>query len=265
MFRADLHLHSIFSDGSLAPKELVSRVQESGLLGFCITDHDAIAAYPEVISLAEEAGLHTGTGVEFSAFFEGISVHLLGYGFSLTGQAVLALSLRHQKRRKERNCAIIEKLKEKKIFLREEDLVGTVVGRPHLAEQMVKKGYVSSCQEAFRNYLAEGKCCYFRGEMIAAEETIEAIHRDGGKAVLAHPHLLPQRKKWLERLLQLPFDGLECYYGRFSRNEAEKWLQRARQKGLLITGGSDFHGERKPYAMIGSSWIDRESFDKIFL
>ena len=137
------------------------------------------------------------------------------------------------------------------------------IGRPHIAQQMVKKGYVSSIQEAFTKYLGEGKVCYVSGLSFSIPDTIEIIHAAGGKAFIAHPHLLP-RKMPLSDILKLPFDGIECFYARFSLQEAHNWLKIAQKKNWLVSGGSDFHGLIKPGETLGSSYIGVEEFNKIF-
>jgi hypothetical protein len=128
---------------------------------------------------------------------------------------------------------------------------------------MVKKGYVSSIKEAFMLYLGEGKLCYDPGEAFSIEETIALIHTAKGKAFLAHPHLLIGGA-WIRGLLELPFDGIECYYARSTPDKNKRWLKIAKEKGWLISGGSDFHGAMKPYISLGISWVDEENFHKIF-
>ena len=258
-----MHVHSIFSDGSLAPEDLVKLAAQKGLRALSITDHDTIAAYPDAIKCAEEAKIHLITGVEFSCEFEGINVHILGYNFSLEGEEIPKLCEAHTQRRQKRNRAIIEKLQAQNIHIEEKDLEGHQLGRPHIAQVLLRRGYVRDIKEAFTRYLAEGKKAYVQGETFSVQKTLKIIRADGGKAFLAHPHLLPKRKLWVKNLLELPFDGIECYYARFSLDQEEKWLQLAKKKGLLISGGSDFHGEFKPQDMIGSSWIDEATFNQI--
>ncbi len=263
-FRADLHVHSTFSDGGLTPSELIALAKERGVQALSITDHDTIAAYPEVFERAQEAHVMVKPGVEFSSAFEGVNVHILGYNFSLKGSSIPALCLRHRNRREQRNRAILEKLQAQNIQIEEKDLKGNLLGRPHIAQAMVKMGYVRTFKEAFTRYLAEGKRAYVQGETISAQETIDAIHGDGGKAFLAHPHLLPKRKLWLRRLCALPFDGIECYYAHFPLDSEEKWLELAQEKGWLVSGGSDFHGETKPSNRLGSSWVNEATFNQVF-
>ncbi len=258
-----MHVHSIYSDGSLTPEDLLKLAAQKGLQGLSITDHDTIAAYPNALKKAKEAKIHLITGVELSCHFEGLNVHILGYNFSLEGTEISKLCVRHTRRRQNRNRAIIEKLQALNIHIEEKDLNGHQVGRPHIAQVLQRRGYVRDIKEAFTRYLAEGKPAYVLGETFTVKETIDVIHADGGKAFIAHPHLLPKRKLWLKKLLELPFDGIECYYARFPLDQEKKWLELVEDKELLICGGSDYHGEFKPQNILGSSWIDETTFNQI--
>jgi len=266
-FKADLHCHSNCSDGSSTPAELVKLAVEKGLSGLAITDHDTTLAYETAVAAAKEAGILLGTGIEFSCEFQGISLHLLGYDYLLNSPAVEQLCLRHRKRRLDRNRAILAELKKQKMPIEEEELLqshaGKSIGRPHIAQIMVRKGYVASVRDAFHRYLGEGEKCYVAGEPFPPEEAIAALHEAKGKAFIAHPHLLPKGSP-LEKILELPFDGIECFYARFPKNGCEKWLRIAEKKGWLISGGSDFHGTVKPESPLGSSFVDKKVFDSIF-
>lgn len=259
---ADLHCHTTASDGSVNPGELIILAKKSGLEGICITDHDTIAAYPEAMERAKELGVHLGTGIEFSAVLEGNDIHLLGYDFDLKSSAIDALCQRHQRRRSDRNSKILEKLRLEGMEIQDLPKEG-VIGRPHIAQAMVLKGYVTSIKEAFNRYLGEGKRCYAQGETVSVDETIAAIHAASGKAFIAHPHLLPSSFP-LELLLQRPFDGIECYYGNLSKKSADHWTQIAKAKGWHMSGGSDFHGSIKPKIALGCQGVDRSTFYSIF-
>ena len=254
MFRADLHCHTTFSDGTMTPEQLLRHAKEIGLTGISITDHDTIEAYVAAPALAKEMGLLLGSGVEFSSIFQNLSIHILGYDFDLESQAILKLCERHRIRRHERNKAILEKLSRLSMPIQEEELMAMgerSIGRPHIALLMIKKGYVSSIKEAFNTYIGDGKLCFVPGEGISSEETIAVIHEGGGKAYLAHPHLIGHANK-IKQLLKLPFDGIDCHYGRFPPEQEKRWLDTAHQKGLLISGGSDFHGSVKEFIQLGS-------------
>lgn len=264
--RYDLHCHTTCSDGSMTPQELIEHAKEIGLSGLAITDHDTIEAYREAIPLSQQLGLELISGAEFSTHYKETSVHLLAYAFSLNNPEIIRFCKRHQERRRKRNLAIIEKLKKAKMSISEEELIinervaPISVGRPHIAEALVKRGYVSSIQEAFNRYIGEG-CPYFEpGERFSVEETIEVIHKAKGKAVIAHPHLINESRV-VEALTQFDFDGIEVYYARFGESQCQKWLQLAKKKNWLVTGGSDFHGIAKQNILLGSSWAPEETFD----
>lgn len=265
--RADLHCHSTASDGSLSPFELVQLAKKQNLWGLSITDHDTIEAYKTAIAAAQECGIHLGAGVEFSCDYQGFSIHVLGYDFLLTEPMLQDFCLRHQTRRKERNRAILDKLFKYGFKIDEQELLNLshhkTVGRPHIAEELVKKGYVTSIQEAFNQYLGDGKPCYAPGTPFSIGETLAVIHKAGGKAFIAHPHLL-SKKVSLNDLLKFPFDGIECFYSRFSQEAAQPWVKIVQEKKWLISGGSDFHGQIKPDILLGSSFVRQEEFEKIF-
>jgi predicted metal-dependent phosphoesterase TrpH len=262
MIWADLHCHTQASDGTVSPKKLVELAKEIGLKGLCITDHDTIAAYDEAIDVARELGICLGAGIEFSAIFEGCDVHLLGYDFDLKSSALESLCLKHRARRRDRNARVLEKLRLEGMEISDFPQEGNW-GRPHIAQAMVSLGYVGSIKEAFHRYLGEGKRCYVQGEAISAEETIDVIHAAGGKAFIAHPHLLMSSFP-VDHLLEMPFDGMECYYGNLSKKSADRWVAIAQKKGWLISGGSDFHGSVKPQISLGCQGVDKSTFHMIF-
>ena len=240
--------------------ELIQLAKQMGLKGLSITDHDSIDAYEEAVPAAKAAGIRLGTGVEFSCEFQGISLHLLGYDFDLKNPQIQELCQRHKKRREIRNLAILAKLDKAGMPIRYEELKGTTIGRPHIAQLMVEKGYVKNLREAFNQYLGEGKKCYDPGTPFTVEEAIEVIHAAGGKAFVAHPQLLPDAFP-VEDLLKLSLDGLECFYCRLFK---KSWADYAEAKGWIKSGGSDFHGSAKPENELGCSGVDEETFNKIF-
>ena len=165
-----------------------------------------------------------------------------------------------------RNKAILEKLSRLSMPILEEELMKMgekTVGRPHIAQLMIKKGYVGSIKDAFNRFIGDGKLCYDPGVGITVEETISIIHQGRGKAFIAHPHLLEHANR-IKELLKLPFDGLECHYAKFPPEQEKRWLQASKERGWLISGGSDFHGSVKDYIHLGCSWVDEENFRKIF-
>jgi len=264
MFRADLHCHSKCSDGTLSPIQLIEEAKRIGLSGLSITDHDTLRAYEEAIPKAKEFDIRLGAGVEFSCIHQGKSVHVLGYDFELSNEEIHSFCHQHVLRRRERNLKILGKLQRLNMPIKENELKAlTIIGRPHIAQAMVEKGYVDSIKEAFSSFIGEGKCCYDSGRPVLVEETIEVIHAAKGKAFIAHPHLIAHRSL-LKELLKMPFDGIECYYANFLTKEHKRWLQVAKEKNWLISGGSDFHGDIKPGLHLGCSWVDEQTFFSIF-
>jgi len=272
-YRVDLHCHTTCSDGSLSPIEVVHLAKKKGLSGLSITDHDTTEAYSsDIVPLCKELGIELITGVEFSAMFEEHSVHILGYGYQLHDPHIDALCAKHTARRKERNGAILDLLAKYKMPITAEDIIAALpethskeartIVRPHIALAMVSKGYVGSIQEAFKKYIGEDRPCYSQGTPLGIDETIEAIHKAKGAAIIAHPHLLPNGKL-LKILLEMPFDGIECYYGTFSPKDHKRWVKIAQHRNWLITGGSDFHGTIKPNIELGCSWIDETTFNTL--
>lgn len=263
-FRADLHCHSSFSDGTDTPTKLIELAIASGLCGLSITDHDTFAGYNEAFAAAKSKEFPLLNGIEFSASYAQEPVHILGYAYHMQSDAIASLCVRHTERREQRNLKILEKLKRLGIVIEPCELLhqGTW-GRPHIAHALVTRGLVKSIQGAFEVYLAEGKIAYDPGEPISVEKTIETIHQAGGKAVLAHPHLL-KRSTTIRAMLKMPFDGLECYYARFPLAQEKKWIDLAQQRKWLITGGSDYHGSIKPRNALGSSWVPRETFELLY-
>lgn len=266
-FRADLHCHSFFSDGTLSPQQLINEALNRGLSALSITDHDSIEAYPEVLNKAEEKGLSMITGVEFSAMMDGCSVHILGYSFSHQHPSIKNLCTKHSLRRTSRNQQILEQLAKLQMPISDAELKevaknSSTIGRPHIALAMVQKGYAESIQEAFRKFIGDGKKAFVAGNPISVEETLETIHEAKGLAVIAHPHLL---KNWelFNKLLKLPFDGIECFYSQFPLAEQQKWEEIAKKNGLLISGGSDFHGATKPQTPLGCSYINERLFQPL--
>ena len=266
-YRADLHCHSTCSDGTCSPIELLELAKEKGLSALSITDHDTLDAYcDETFAKAEQLGLSLFPGVEFSAQFQRRSIHILGYGVQ-TVEAILTFCDEHKKRRVVRNREILVLLQRLGLVIAEEELLAyhkeKVIGRPHIAALMVRKGYVATVQEAFDRFLGENKPCFSPGPVVTARETLDVIHQAHGKAFLAHPHFI-HNKALLKALFQLDFDGFECYYARLPAAQEKKWVDLARSQGKLISGGSDFHGTTKPDLPLGCSWVGAQEVEKIF-
>lgn len=268
-FRADLHCHTTCSDGTSTPQEIIKIAAEAGLSGLSITDHDTIDAYKEAVPLAKAHGIELISGVEFSSMQDDVSVHILAYSFPLNSSIIQNFCFRHSQRRTDRNREILKRLSNHGMPLTEEEVFAvtaaypatehSIIGRPHIALAMLKKGYIQSIQEGFIKYLAEGKSCYTPGDSFSVQETIDIIHQAKGLAVIAHPHLI-DHPATLKKLLEMNFDGIECFYARFVKEAQKRWLKIAEHRKWLVTGGSDYHGTIKPNIPLGASWVDAERF-----
>jgi predicted metal-dependent phosphoesterase TrpH len=262
-FRADLHCHTICSDGTDTPEEIVRKAAAAGLQGLSITDHDTIDAYSgELFALAAELNLLLLPGVEVSSEYEKSSVHVLGYGIDLESSSFRKFLQEMIQRRKERNENILRNLRAKGFFIQMEEVENLgfrTIGRPHIAQVMVDKGYVESRRDAFDRYLRDGASCYAPGIKFTPLEVIEQIHLAKGKAILAHPHFF-QRGPFLKTLLKLPLDGVEAYYGNLHHFKEKPWLDMAKERKWVATGGSDYHGTVKPGIALGCSWVGFDTF-----
>lgn len=262
MFRADLHCHTTCSDGTLPPEALVAYAVERGLQGLAITDHDTVEAFGRALPEAKRLGLQLMSGVEFSTVFEETVVHVLGYAFDLKSPLILDLCDRHRQRRQDRMDQMVKKLRRLGFevpLMKDEG----VLGRPHLAQALVDAGHVASIDEAFKKYLGDGRSCFVPGAAFSVEETLEVIHGAGGLAVIAHP-MLVKKTSCLKRLYRLPFDGIEAFYARWPRHQEQRWIDVAKSRDWLITGGSDFHGSIKPRIDLGCSWVQEEVFTPLY-
>lgn len=266
-FRADIHCHSNLSDGSDTPIELLQKAKEASLQGLSITDHDTVDAYtPEFFSVARELGIAILSGVEISSELDDASVHILGYGYEIQNANLKQFLNLMQQKRTERNRAILKKLKARKMAIEEEELKDfarmRTIGRPHIAQLMVYKGYVATIREAFDKYLKEGALCFATGLRFHPKEVIEVIREARGKAVLAHPHFI-KKGSFLRKLLDLPFDGIECYYSKLDIALEIPWLKIAKERNWIPTGGSDYHGAIKPHIPLGCSWVSEHIFNQL--
>lgn len=258
--KIDLHMHSNASDGTLSPAQLVSSAMAAGnkkdAVVMALTDHDTVAGIPEFMKEAEkyEKRLTAIPGVEISTDYHGVEIHILGYNVDINNPELLDRLKVFRESRDSRNEKMIQKLNEQGMEISLDDIRPTepneTIARPHIARQMVKKHYVSSVQEAFDKYLGEGCSCYVKRIKPTAQEAVSLIHKCGGVAVLAHPMYYEkfnaaQKNELVFALKEDGLDGIEAYYSSHSQVE-ELYIQSlAVQHALLLTGGSDFHGDNK--------------------
>lgn len=264
MFRADLHMHSHFSDGELSPNALIDLACEKGLSALSITDHDLYKAYSdEVFAYAQDKEILLLPGVEFSCFFKETPIHILAYNVEAK-KALLDFCEEHTKRRFERFHAILAHLETKGVHIAYEEKQQGNLGRVFLAQKLIEQGYVSSVKEAFNTYLADRHIKGIKSMNFSIEQTVELIKEVGGTAFLAHPHLI-KKKRLLSDVLNLNvLDGIEAFYGFFPAHVDREYETIAQERNLLVSGGSDFHGPNVTFAKMGSSWVDEARTKAIF-
>lgn len=243
---------------------LLDLAKAKNLYGLSITDHDTVAAYEAALPYAKTLSINLVSGIEISTNLEKTSIHVLGYAFDLKNEALNQFCTQLQQSRNTRNQEICERLSHCKIDISMETLQSrfpnSTLGRPHIAYLMVEKGYVKSIQQAFKRFLGEGARCAVPDLGTDVPTAINLIKQAGGFAVLAHPHYI-KTKKLLSALLEMPFDGIEAYYGNLRPAQEQPWIDTAKKKNWLITGGSDFHGEKKSYHSLGCSFTPPETFE----
>ena len=249
---ADLHTHTTASDGQYTPAELVQLAKQRGLDAIAVTDHDTMDGLREALQAGEQNGLHVIPGIELSAK-EYPTFHILGYAISPDAPALRDLCGKMKARRDERNPRLLAFLREKGIELSLSEVAeiagGDIIGRPHFAQVMVRRGYVSSNREAFDRYLdtEEYHEKVERGKP-SVQECIQAIRASGGKVSLAHPYQIgisdEELDKLVERLARFGLDAIECYYPKYTPEQQTFYLCLAERYRLHQTGGSDFHGEK---------------------
>ncbi|MFH0808991.1 MAG: PHP domain-containing protein [Pseudomonadota bacterium] len=258
----DLHAHSTASDGSLAPTALARHARDLGLRAIALTDHDTIAGINEAAAAAERFGLELVPGVEMSSYYSGGTMHILGYYLDCSKPGLLQELSRLQRVRAERNQVVLAKLNELGIELSFEDVLRLAgkdgqVGRPHFARALLSKGVVGSIDEAFERYLKKGAPAYSTKFRLPPAEAISLIRKAGGVAVLAHPFTLfldedPRRlNSLLCELKDLGLSGVEVYYTEHSEKQERLYSEAARSCGLIMTGGSDYHGANKEDTELG--------------
>jgi len=262
----DLHIHSTASDGSLTPAEIIDHAQRLNLAAIAITDHDSLYGSKEALQSNIPPSLKFLTGVEISAahppFFPGSgSFHILGYGIRLDNPALNKALDRLREARKNRNPKIITRLNELGFKISLDDVHQTVeqgqLARPHIAKAMVKKGFVESIDEAFDLFLGAGKPAYIDKDRIGCEEALKMIREAGGVPVLAHPGLLNiddecQLDELIQNLIKIGMRGIEVYYPEHSPEQIRRYTELAEKYGLLMSGGTDFHGSITPGIKMGT-------------
>jgi len=256
----DLHTHTNESDGTYTPFELVDSAVALGLEALAISDHDTLAGYDQALPRAQEKGLDLVCGIELSTKSNGKTVHLLGYFLAQPPSGGFRDWLAEmQATRRDRNRRMAERLRSLGIDITIEEVEKkgrSLTGRPHFARLMLEKGYVSSIQQAFDEYLDESAKGYVDREEPELSASIQRLRAAGGISSIAHPVRLGYRDPGKLRTLvgemrDAGLGALECYHSDHKAHDVEQYLGLTREFELGVTGGSDFHGDAKPNVRLG--------------
>ena len=272
----DLHLHTYYSDGTMSPEKLVLLAKERGVETIAITDHDGMGGLAEGIEAGRKYGVQVIPGIELSTEDEeGIYMHILGYCFDRNNENLKTEIEEIRRKRVERNEKLLSALRETGCEISKEDLQlregQDYVGKPTFALALMRKGYITSPKEAFREgqFMRSDLVRRVHREKISAKKAIELIRQAGGKPVLAHPMKIAHMTKedgtgfferldqQLEKLKSWGLLGMECFYSSHLPQDVERLVLMAREHQLIITAGSDFHGvEFDKSIAIGGFWTD---------
>ena len=251
---ADLHLHTVFSDGTYTPKQLIQESINAGLSSIAVVDHDTVDGLEPALKSAQNQDLEVLPGVELTAEYQGREIHILGYLIDFKNRALIDALNTLQKNRKLRIYKMVNKLSKMGLKLQAKSVFDisqdSTVGRLHVARAMVKQGLVGSIQEAFRKYIGDKCQGYVLGFRLSPQEAVKLIKQAGGIPVLAHPCTI-SKNELIPRLIECGIMGLEVYYPGYAQPTVDYYLKMAKEYNLLVTGGSDYHGDVKPEVKLG--------------
>jgi predicted metal-dependent phosphoesterase TrpH len=258
---ADLHLHTLFSDGTYSPEEVAGHAHRLGLAAIALTDHDSVEGCARAAAACALTHIEFIPGTELTAEHNGYELHMLGY-FVDTGHPRLLTELaRFQEVRQNRIREMVARLNRLNIPIAAEAVFALAncrsPGRPHVARALVQAGYCGTLDEAFDRFLKKHRPAWVPKFRMSANTAVRLIHDAGGVAVMAHPGL-NHNDGLIAEMAQAGIEGLECYHTKHSPAATENYLRIARQQNLLITGGSDCHGSSKGRPLIGSVHLPYE-------
>lgn len=252
-------MHSDCSDGAFSPAELVELANKEGLATIAIADHDTVAGIPEALTVGVTVDIEVIPAVELSVQYKTWrDVHLLGYGIDYTDNVFCARLNGFRERREKRNIEILQLVnetlcRENRIKIKPSEVLAytrDTIGRPHIARALLERGYVDSVEDAFRRYLIP---CNVPKSYWPIDDAISEIKRAGGVAVLAHPTTITDDRQELHKVIRelakMGLDGIEAFNNLALPNEMECLRRLAEELGMVVTGGSDFHGIEEGHKM----------------
>ncbi len=255
----DLHCHSTFSDGTFTPEELIDSAEDIGLTAVALTDHDTVLGIPRALEAARGKRVRFVPGVEISGEIEHGALHILGLFVDHRNETLNQMLAFAENERYQRNVTIAKRLQQIGMDVTIEEVAHEaspgVMGRPHFATIMLRKGYVASMEEAFHRYLGKGGAAFVPKTRIPRAQAISVIRGASGVPVLAHPDQTHRAGKELDDLLaelaRLGLLGIETHYSGYNVDKTRQYRRLAEKHGLLESGGSDFHGAVKPRLALG--------------
>lgn len=270
----DLHIHTTASDGSLTPTQVVQLARKRGFSLIAVTDHDTMGGVAEALEAGKKYNVDVVPGVEISSGVT-LEVHMLGYGMSPDHPVMKAMMEDMRAARVERMERIIENLQKMGVPITVEEVeavAGGAIGRPHIAQVLIAHGLVPDVRTAFREYIGVGAKAYVERRKMTSEQVVANIRDAGGVPVLAHGGLLRisevELNQWIDSMAKKGLMGLECYHNAHTPQMERLLRAAAERNGLLVTGGSDFHGASRPDVEMGtglSRWNDRQACRGRFL
>ena len=269
MSKVDLHIHSTASDGKLAPEDVVRKSAESGLTVIAIADHDTVDGIaPALVAAKAFPWLKVMPCVEISTDVPNGEVHILGYFVDYTSQELEATLDRLRNSRRERGQGMVSKLESLGIHIkwqRVQEIAGSgSIGRPHIAQAMLEKGYITSLKEAFTKYISRGGPAYVEREKMTPVEAVELILQAKGLPVLAHPFTINDPETLVVELKVAGLVGIEAYYNGYTADEISRLVNLADKHGLIASGGSDYHGlDASSETMIGGVDVPIKSAEQL--
>ncbi len=260
--KADLHMHSVYSDGKNTVEELVLRAKEKGLTHIALTDHDSVSGVNEFIELCKKNGIIGIRGLELSTYFNNESIHILGYFENEIPQSIIDYSkeqfiARHN--RAKRYCENLEKIYNVKMDYNKIKNIKGMITRANLSYLMLEDNDVT--EDDTRKYLDKDSPAYIEAAKLTTEEGIKMIKDGGGIAIIAHPTLL--KKTNLEDIINLGLDGIEGYYPLNKENQHLEYIKLAEKYNLMVTAGSDYHGKiDKSHLDMGTVYLEKKLFKR---
>ena len=258
----DLHTHSTASDGTDSPTQLVSKAHAAGLAAVAITDHDTLSGLDEGQQAGRELGVEVVRGCEISTGTEQGELHILGLWLPEHPQLLLDKLHWLREMRAERNTGIVKKLQDLGCDISMEEVLATAkgesVGRPHIAEVLLRKGFAKDTRQVFKEFLGSRGRAYLPKAVLEPEEGVRLLASVGATVCLAHPLLWKAPQGWLDtmvaRLKEYGLSAIEAYHSEHSEADVRTCLARAKRFDLGVSGGSDYHGSNKPTIRLGQGY-----------